>query len=69
MGRECGYQRPSDGAPCVMGAMHLTKHYFAEEPATPVPGGASGEAPPDGSTERANDADLLPSSPDLSPHR
>ncbi|GAC1368875.1 MAG: hypothetical protein NVSMB32_13910 [Actinomycetota bacterium] len=30
MQRECGYLRPEDGAPCVMGAMHVTKHYYAE---------------------------------------
>ena len=30
MARECGYHRPGDGAPCVMGSMHATNHYFAE---------------------------------------
>ena len=52
MARDCDYHRPSDGAPCVMGAMHVTKHYFAEvEPAAPeaeppalAPGGPGGPA-------------------------
>ena len=38
MARECGYHRPGDGAPCVMGSMHATNHYFAEaEPDEPRP--------------------------------
>lgn len=38
MARECGYHRPGDGAPCVMGSMHATNHYFAEaEPEEPRP--------------------------------
>jgi hypothetical protein len=38
MARECGYHRPGDGAPCVMGSMHATNHYFAEaEPGEPRP--------------------------------
>jgi hypothetical protein len=29
---------PGDGAPCVMGSMHATNHYFAEaEPDEPRP--------------------------------
>jgi len=49
MVRDCEYHRPSDGAQCVMGAWHLTNHYFAEaESAVPASSGAGRVAAPDG---------------------
>lgn len=69
MGRDCDYRRPSDGAPCVMGAWHVTNHYFAEvKPGAPGAGGASRPPATAGLDAGAREGGPLPGSDDPALH-